>query len=76
MRSLIALFCLAALAACDDRKPAPPGPSAEGEVVGAASVQIGAALAVDNQRTLHATSASGAVVSTNPNGRLVAIIAD
>lgn len=76
MRSFIALLCLAALTACTDPSPQPKPIGVDRDVLGAASVQIGATLAVDNRHTLHAGAASGSVVSTNPTGRLVAVIAD
>lgn len=76
MLRIATLICVVAgLMACDDASPknldVPAGHALRG-----ASVQLGATVAVDSQHTLHAGAASAAVISTNANGRLVAVIAD
>lgn len=76
MFRLSVLACLVVgLIGCDDdtkRTAEPVG----GHVLRSASVHIGAGMAVDDRHTLQAGAASGAVVSTNNRGRLVAVIAD
>lgn len=72
IRFTLLLLVLAGLAGCNSRSASETG----GHVLRNAAIKAGAGVAVDDRSTLHGGAGSAAVVSTNPNGRLTAVIVD